>query len=389
MKYTLQIYRKLPVTVKKAEGKFIQDESGRKYLDFFSGISVNNFGHRPSEVVKAVKSQADRYLHVSNLYTDRNQEKYARLIIKASFPGKVFFSNSGGEANELAIKLVRRAGETDGRYRIISFKNSFHGRSMSTLSATGQKKFHKGFRPLLSGFDYAVFNDMKSVKKKIGPRTAAIIVEPVQGEGGVYPADGKFMKSLKKICRKNKLILIFDEIQTGFGRTGEIFAFSHFGVRPDIMTLAKAAGGGLPLGVTVIGSGLEKYLPYGSHGSTFGGNPVSVASGMAAFRLLNGRMLKKIRKLSGILERELKKTADKYPAVREVRILGLMAAMEFRKSYAAEAADYFLREGILVNACKEDVVRFLPPFVIKEEDILRVTRLLDCFLKGKNAKLLA
>jgi len=387
MKYTLPVYRKLPLSVKKAAGKFIWDESGRKYLDFFSGLSVNNFGHRPAEVVKAIKRQTDKYLHVSNLYTDANQEKYARMIIKSSFPGKVFFSNSGGEANELAIKLVRRAGSSSGRYRILSFKNSFHGRSMSTLSATGQKKFHKGFRPLLAGFDYAVFNDIGSVKKKIGRKTAAVIVEPVQGEGGVYPADKNFMGQLKKICLKKNLILIFDEIQTGFGRTGVLFAFKHYGVKPDIMTLAKAAGGGLPLGITVIGLKLEKHLPYGSHGSTFGGNPVSVAAGIASFKMLTGRMLNKVKGLSSFLSAELEKIKNKYGVIKEVRMLGLMAGIEFTRPIADETAEYFFKKGVLINACKSNIVRMMPPFIIDKKDILRVTDLFDCILSGKYGKI--
>jgi len=358
MRNILGVYKKIPLSVKKAEGKFIWDTRGRKYLDFFSGISVTNLGHRNGKVLSAVKRQISKYLHVSNYYTDAAQEKYAGLLVKRSFPGKVFFSNSGGEANELAIKLARRfGGEKKNRYRIISFKNSFHGRSMSTLSATGQKKFQKGFSPLLSGFDFAVFNDIGSVKKLLAQNTVAVIIEPVQGEGGVHPAEKSFLKALRKLCSKKNLLLILDEIQTGFGRCGSTFAFQLYGIKPDILTLAKAAGGGLPLGVTVLRAGLEKYLPAGSHGSTFGGNPVSVAAGLATLEQINGKMLKRINRLGGFFINALEKLKSKNGVIEEVRGLGLMLGVKLKKPVAPVIARYLFERGILANACKPDVLR--------------------------------
>ncbi len=381
MKNLLPVYKKVPIVVAKAKGKYIWSEKGEKYLDFLSGISVTNLGHCDRKTVAAIKRQADRYLHVSNLYHDRNQEKYARWIIRNTFPGFVFFSNSGAEANELAIKLARRYGADGGRYRIITFKNSFHGRTISTISATGQGKFRKGFSPLLSGFDYAVFNDISSVKKKAGKRTVAVIIEPVQGEGGVYVAEREFLKKLSDFCRRKKILLVFDEIQTGFGRCGEMFAFKSYGVKPDVLTLAKSAGGGLPLGITVIRKGLEKFLPPGSHGSTFGGNPLSVAAGLAAATQIDGNLLGRVRKLGGLFTSELGKLREKYAAVKEVRGMGLMVAVEFSKPIAGDAFAYLLKRKILSNACKDSIVRFLPPFTVSESDIRKVVGVLEDFLR--------
>ena len=370
----------------RAQGKYIWDKSGKKYLDFISGISVNVLGHRPPAVIKAVKEQLSKYMHVSNLYTDMTQEKYADMLIKKSFPGKVFFSNSGSEANELAIKLVRKVGEGKNKFRIISFSNSFHGRSMSTLSATGQKKFHKGFRPLLTGFDYAEFNDISSVKKLISPRTAAILVEPVQGEGGVYPADKRFLAGLKKLCAKHKLFLIFDEIQTGFGRTGSLFSFQKYGVKPDIMTLAKAAGGGLPLGITILGRGLERYFPYGSHGSTFGGNPLAVAAGFATLKSIDGKMLKRINALGDFFMKSLSELAERFGVISQIRGEGLMIGVEFKESVAKELSVYLFKKGILAIPCKDNILRFLPPFIIEKSDIKFVISEIAIFLEERGQK---
>ncbi|MBU3955214.1 acetylornithine/succinylornithine family transaminase [bacterium] len=383
MKNILPVYRKVCLTVSKAQGKYIWDKTGKRYLDFISGISVNVLGHRPPAVVKAVKEQLGKYLHVSNLYTDMSQEKYADLLIKKTFPGKVFFSNSGGEANELAIKLVRKAGEGKKKFRIISFANSFHGRSMSTLSATGQKKFHKGFRPLLTGFDYAKLNDISSVKKLIGPKTAAVLVEPIQGEGGVYPADKRFLQELKKLCVKYKLILIFDEIQTGFGRTGSLFSFQKSGVRPQILTLAKAAGGGLPLGITILDNALVKYFPYGSHGSTFGGNPLAVAAGFATLQSIDAKMLKRINALGDFLRKSLTELAGRFDVIRQIRGDGLMIGVEFKEAVAGEIVAYLFKKGILINACKENILRFLPPFIIDRSDIKFVINGIAEFLEER------
>ncbi len=258
---------------------------------------------------------------------------------------------------------------------------------MSTLSATGQKKFHKGFRPLLTGFDYAKFNDISSVKKLIGPKTAAVLIEPVQGEGGVYPANKLFLAGLKKLCVKHKLFLIFDEIQTGFGRTGSLFSFQKYGVKPDIMTLAKAAGGGLPLGITILGRGLEKYFPYGSHGSTFGGNPLAVAAGLATLKALDAKMLKRINSLGDFFKDSLAELAGRFDVIRQIRGEGLMIGMEFKKPLAAEMAAHLFKKGILAIPCKDNILRFLPPYIIDKSDINLVVREMAGFLDRKFAKL--
>ncbi|OGS19712.1 MAG: acetylornithine aminotransferase, partial [Elusimicrobia bacterium RIFOXYA2_FULL_40_6] len=276
--YILQTYKRQNVAFIKGKDKYLWDSNGRKYLDFFTGISVSNMGHCHKKIVAAIKKQSGKLIHVSNHYYTEPQAKLAELLVRKSFKkGRVFLSNSGAEANECAIKLARKYGNPKGRYEIISFENSFHGRTMATLSATGQKKFHQHFDPFLTGFKFAKLNDIASVKKLVDKRTCAIFIEPIQGEGGICAANRKFLHELRALCNKNKLMLIFDEIQCGLGRTGKLFAYKYYGIEPDVMTLAKSIANGLPLGITVIKEKYENVLGFGDHGSTFGGNLVSCA----------------------------------------------------------------------------------------------------------------
>jgi acetylornithine aminotransferase/acetylornithine/N-succinyldiaminopimelate aminotransferase len=326
-------------------------------------------------------------LHISNLYYDHLQVELAEKLVKLSIPGKVFFSNSGAEANECAIKLARKYGHLQGskrenRYKIIVFENSFHGRTLATLSATKQKKFQEGFTPLLSGFKQAKFNELSTVEKAIDSNTCAIMVEPVQGEGGVRVATGEFLRGLRRLCNKFKLLLIFDEIQSGMGRTEKMFAYQHYGIKPDILTLAKGVGGGLPLGATIAKDRIAKLFGYGNHGSTFGGNPVSVAAGLAAVKLLNGKLLDNVKVTGNYFMKRLNELKSKYPKrIKQVRGLGLMVGVELKEE-GEEIVKKCLEQGILINCTQKKVLRFLPPLIINNNDIDKLVGTLDKILSS-------
>ena len=379
-KYILQTYKRNPIEINKCNGKFVWDNSGKKYLDLFSGISVNNLGHQNKKVSAAIKTQLSKYIHVSNLYYAKPQAELAQKLIELSFPGVVFLSNSGAEANECAIKLARKYGYAKGKNEIISFKNSFHGRTIATLSATGQEKFHKNF-DVLPGFKFAQYNNIESVKKLINKKTVAVIIEPVLGEGGVVPAKKEFLKELKVLCDKNGLILIFDEIQTGIGRTGNVFAFKHFGVAPDVFTLAKGLAGGLPLGATVIGKKYANVLTFGDHGSTFGGNPVSCSASKAVLEVLDAKMLSNIKELGKYFLAKLVELKGKHKSIVDARGVGLMLGLELTMP-CAEIVLKCAKEGFLINCIQENVLRFLPPFIINKSDIDKFIIKLDKILKG-------
>ncbi len=374
--YIMQTYPRYPLDIVRAKGVYIWDGKGRRYLDFFSGLAVTNLGHTHPRIVKAIRDQADKYLHVSNLYYDRVQIKLARKLSRLFSGGKVFFSNSGLEANECAIKLSRKiassrkmAGESGGNYEIIAFRNSFHGRSLATLAATGQEKHRKGYTPLPPGFVHAQYNDLSSVKKLLSKRTCAIIVEPIQGEGGVVVADKKFLRDLRQLADRHGLVLIFDEVQTGMGRTGTLFAFQQFGVKPDILTLAKGLGGGLPLGATIAGKEVSGIFGYGDHGSTFGGNPLSCRAALEVIRFLSEGRLKRIRSLGCYFLHELKKLKKQFPGhIKEVRGMGFMLGLEMVHN-GKELVQKCLKKGLVINCTQEKVIRFLPPLIIKRRDI--------------------
>jgi predicted acetylornithine/succinylornithine family transaminase len=375
--YILPTYERYPVVFIRGEGKFLYDSEGKKYLDFFSGLSVCNFGHCNKRIIDKVVVQLRRLIHTSNLYYNQQQALLAELIIKNSFRGKVFFSNSGAEANECAIKIARRFGYNTGkRYQIIVFKNSFHGRTMATLTATGQKKLHAGFYPLLPGFKYAVFNNIDSVVRLITDKTCAIMMEPIQCEGGIYVADRKFIKGLRSLCDKYDLLLIFDEVQCGLGRTGEMFAFKGYGVEPDIFTLAKSIGSGLPLGVTVVKDKYSDLLKYGDHGSTFGGNIVSVAAGVEVMKLLTPALLNKVRELSRYLFYKLQLLKKKYDSIKEVRGKGLIIGIELSID-GRKVVEKCLSYGLVINCIQRKILRLLPPFVISKYDIDAAIKILD------------
>ncbi|OGS45766.1 MAG: acetylornithine aminotransferase [Elusimicrobia bacterium RIFOXYD2_FULL_34_15] len=378
-KYIFQTYKRNPILFVKGSGKYLWDDKGKRYLDFLSGISVCSVGHCNPKIVGAIQKQSKELIHTSNLFYTKPQIELAKILSGVSFGGKVFFSNSGAEANECAIKLARKWG--NGRSEIISFMNSFHGRTITTLSATGQKKFSKGFEPLLKGFKFANFNDISSVKKHLNKKTCAILIEPIQGEGGVCLANKDFLIEIKNICKKNNLLLIFDEIQCGLGRTGKIFAYKNYGVEPDIMTLAKSLGGGLPLAATIAKSNVAEVLGYGTHGSTFGGNPVCCAVAVEVLKIVNNKnFLKNVENTGKYFIEKLKELQKSYSIIKEVRGQGLIIGIELNTD-GKEIVKKCLQKGLIINCTQDKVLRFLPPLIISKKDVDEVISVLKDALK--------
>jgi acetylornithine aminotransferase len=370
-------YAPSPISIVRGRGSRVYDLEGREYLDFVAGIAVNTLGHAHPDLVAAIQKQAQHLLHASNLYYTEPQVKLAKALVDHSFAKKVFFCNSGAEANEAAIKLVRRyAHQKHGpdRYEIITMLNSFHGRTMATLTATGQEKVQKGFEPLVPGFRYVPLNDLPELEKALSSKTAAVMLEPVQGEGGVHVADRTYLKGLRELCHRHDVLLVFDEVQTGMGRTGTLFAYEQLGVHPDIMTLAKGLGGGVPIGACLATDEVAAAFSPGAHASTFGGNPLSCAAALAVLRvLLEGRVLEQSRRMGDYLAKGLLDLKDRLQIVKDVRGLGLLQGMELTIE-GKPVVDDCLARGLLINCTMERVLRFVPPLIITQHEI---DRLLD------------
>lgn len=367
MSSLLQVYKKFALNIARAEGKYITDKDGKEYIDFFSGLAVTSLGHRPPGVIDSIRESLERYMHISNLFPEENQERLAVELISRTFPGRVFFSNSGAEANETAIKAARKHFEGE-KYEIISFKNSFHGRTLATLAATGQSRLREGFGPAPEGFIHAEYNFLASAEEKISRHTAAILVEVIQGEGGVIVGSDEFIKGLARICSENRILLIIDEIQTGVGRTGEFCGYEHYGIQPDIITLGKALGGGLPLGACILSDKVSGALKPGDHGSTFGGNPISCAASLATLNELSPELLENVKMKGEYLLNSLRSLKDAFPEIKEVRGRGLIVGMELENE-GAPLLEHLMKDGYIVNCTKEKVIRLLPPFMIEEKDI--------------------
>jgi len=377
--YVAHTYARYPVVLVRGKGTRVWDQEGEEYLDFVSGLAVCNLGHCHPRVVKTIQGQAEKLIHVSNFYYIEPQIQLASLLCKHSFADKVFFCNSGAEANEGAFKLARKfAKEKTGkdRYEIITMERSFHGRTLATLAATAQEKFHRGYEPLMPGFKYVPFNDMGAVKKAIDPKTCAVMVEPIQGEGGVNcPSEG-YLKALREICDENSLLLIFDEVQVGMGRTGKLFAYEHEGVEPDILTLAKSLAGGVPIGALLIKKGIADSFKPGDHASTFGGNPLATAAGVAALTaILEEGMLENCRKMGDYFLSELDKMKNQFPFIKEVRGKGLILGMEL-KIDGSSIVKEMLKKRILINCTMGNVLRFLPPLIVTQEEVDQVVKAL-------------
>lgn len=359
-------YARFDLTVKQAEGTIVEDVNGKKYLDFSSGIGVNNLGHRHPAVQKAIEEQLNKYWHMSNLYKQPIQEEVAALITENSPGGAVFFANSGAEANEAAIKLARKI---TGKRTIITFNQSFHGRTFATMAATGQDKVRTGFGPMLPTFAYAKYNDIQSVSTLIDENTAAVMLEVVQGEGGVVPADAQFIEQLVDLCKEKDILLIVDEIQTGIGRTGKKFGFEHYGIEPDIFTLAKGLGNGVPVGAMVAKSEYAEHFGPGSHGSTFGGNPIAMAAAKAVLEtVFDHTFLQQVTEKADYLAEKLQTEIEPLSFVKEVRQKGLMVGIECNDKVGAFIPK-MLEKGFMALVAGEQVIRLLPPLTVTKDEI--------------------
>ena len=379
-KYIANTYARYPIVLVRGKGTRVWDVEDKEYLDFVSGLAVCNLGHCHPKVVKAIQDQAARLIHVSNFYYIEQQIQLASLLCKHSFAEKVFFCNSGAEANEGAMKLARKyAKEKMGsdRYEIITMERSFHGRTLATLTATAQEKYHKGYSPLMPGFKYVPFNDPEAVRKVIDSKTCAVMLEPVQGEGGVIcPSEG-YLKAVREICDEKRILLIFDEVQVGMGRTGKLFAYEHEGVEPDLLTLAKSLAGGVPIGALLIKKGIAESFHPGDHASTFGGNPLATAAGVAALTaILEERMLENCQEVGDYFFTKLEEIKKKFAFVKEVRGKGLILGMELDIEGSSIVKE-MMQRGILINCTMGKVLRFLPPLIVTKEEVDRVVKTLE------------
>jgi predicted acetylornithine/succinylornithine family transaminase len=380
--YIMNTYKRFPVILRKGRGMKAWGADGKEYLDFVGGVAVNILGHCHPRVVVAIQKQAQRLLHVSNYYHIGPQIKLAKLLVQHTFADKVFFCNSGAEANEAAIKLARKYAKENISpvcFEIITTENSFHGRTLAALTATGQKKFQKGFEPLVPGFKHVPFNDIDKLKKTITKETCAIMLEPIQAEGGVIVPHKDYLKEVRKICDEHSLLLILDEVQTGMGRTGKFFAHEHFGITPDIMTIAKGLGGGVPIGAMLSTEKVASAFQPGTHASTFGGNPLVCAAAIATIETLleDGFILDQCNRMSEYLIEKLGNLREKFPTlIVNIRGLGLLLGMELTRE-CAPIVNECLELGVLINCTAEKVLRFIPPLIVQKKDIDQLMHVLE------------
>ena len=368
--YQMNTYART-ATLVRGKGSRVFNPKGNQYLDFTSGISVVNLGHAHPAVVEAIKAQAETVVHTSNLFYSEPVGRLARKLHEVGLGGKCFLCNSGAEANEAMIKLARLWGSRNGgRYEVVCMRNSFHGRTLATLSATGQSKVQKGFEPLMPGFAFADFNDLESVKAAVTEKTVAVLFECVQGEGGVVPATEEFVQGVRALCDEKGLLMLCDEIQCGMGRTGKLWAFEHYGVKPDAFTSAKALGGGLPLGALVASPALSDVFGPGDHGSTFGGNPVACAASLAVFKVYEEeKVVEHAAEYGELFRRGLRQFVEKYDQLLEVRGTGLLLGLVLKEPRAGELLDELRNGGLLACKAGDSVVRFLPPLNLTDADL--------------------
>ena len=373
-------YTRFPLVLTKGQGSTLFDSSGRSYLDFVAGIAVCNLGHANPKLSRTLADQAGALWHVSNLYYTAPQIELADWLIKHSFADRVFFGNSGAEANEAAIKLARRyfsKRNQAGRYRIITMAQSFHGRTMATLSATGQDKIKKGFDPVLDGFDTVPFNDADALRSKISSDTCAVLIEPVQGEGGVRCPDADYLRAVREICDETGVLLMFDEIQTGMGRTGRLFAYEHFGIEPDVMTLAKALANGLPIGAMLAREKIAAAFNAGSHASTFGGTPIVTSVAVQVCRMLvDEGVLENASAMGQYFKDGLLDLKARHAVVEDVRGIGLLLGMKLNIE-GAPLVKACMQRGFLINCIQDNILRFVPPLIITQEEIDKLLQCLD------------
>jgi acetylornithine aminotransferase len=383
--HVAKTYGRFPLVAARGKGCRLWDVDGKSYLDFLAGVAVNNLGHCHPKVVAALQQQAAQLIHCSNYFHIPSQIELAELLCEHSFGDRVFFCNSGAEANEAAMKLVRKhSAEHYGsdRFEVITALASFHGRTIGTISATGQDKVKAGFNPMLPGFHYVPFGDAEALRQAITPRICAVMLEPVQGEGGVRVAPPGYLAAVRQICDENNLLLVFDEVQVGCGRTGSLFAYQQDGVAPDIMTLAKALAGGPPIGAMIATEKIAESFGPGSHGSTFGGNPLMTTAALAAMRtLIEDGVLDNCVAMGNYLRSRLEELRDRYPFITEVRGQGLILGMELTIP-GASIVSQALERGLLINCTADTVLRFLPPLIVTPEEIDEALAILDGILQN-------
>ncbi len=388
----LPVFNRAPVTFERGEGAYLYDANGRRYLDFGSGVAVTLLGHAHPHLVSVLKAQAERLWHCSNLYANEPQQQLADRLVEHSFADTVFFCNSGAEALECAIKMARRFQHQRGqakRHKIITFDGAFHGRTMATISAGGQAKYLEGFEPALPGFEAIQAGGLDSLKSAIDDQTAALLIEPVQGEGGIREIEDQFLLELRRIADEQDILLIFDEVQSGIGRTGKLFAYEWSGAKPDIMTLAKGLGGGFPIGACLSTSRAASGMTFGTHGSTFGGNPLACAVGNGVLDvLLEDGFFERMNDAASILRRELERLATAYPAlILEVRGKGLLLGLRLSDDHInAEVVSKLIEQGLLTIPAGDNVVRLIPPLIIGRTEIEEAVATLEEHLEALSAQ---
>lgn len=372
-------FKREPITLVRGAGTRVWDSEGKVYLDFVAGIAVNVLGHCHPAIIQAVQQQVTQLVHVSNLYYNVRQIELAELLGIQSNGMRSFFSNSGAEANEGAIKLARKYGRLhrDGAYEIISMDNSFHGRTLATTAATGQASYQATWVPLPDGFKQVPFNDLEAVKAATSAKTAAILVEAIQGEGGIWPGKPEFIQGLRQWCDEQNLVLICDEVQAGSGRTGKFFSWEHYGIRPDIVTLAKGLAGGIPIGAMLTGPRTDIFVP-GDHGTTFGGNPVACAAGIATITTIRDQhLLENATRMGEYWKSKLDQLCEKYPIIDSPRGMGLMRAVHVKHNQATAIVQKALEHGLLLNSTAPNTLRMIPPLILTQADVDEATEIMD------------
>jgi acetylornithine/N-succinyldiaminopimelate aminotransferase len=378
-KYVIANYGRLPKAIVRGEGNWLLDADGNKILDMFPGWAVSGIGHCHPKVVEAIRTQAGELLHIDNTFYTEQQGKLAKFLSERAFGGKCFFCNSGAEANEAAMKLARRH-TTREKYRFITAEGSFHGRTFATITATAQPKYHDGFLPMLPGFEYVPFNDIDALTKAFGDEVAAVMLEPIQGEGGINVATKEYLQATRELCDEHGALLILDEVQTGLGRTGQWFGYQHFDVDPDMITMAKALGGGIAIGAMMARSEVAASLVPGTHASTFGGNPLACAAAIAVIEAIEeDKLLDNTQKMGEYAQSKLEQLKEKYPVIDHVRGIGLMIGIQLTEP-GGEIVDKCLEKNLRINCTQGDVLRFMPSMTVTKEQINEAVEILDSVL---------
>jgi acetylornithine/N-succinyldiaminopimelate aminotransferase len=378
-KYVIANYGRLPKAIVRGEGNWLFDAEGNKILDMFPGWAVSGIGHCHPKVVQAIRAQAGELLHIDNTFYTEQQGKLAKLLSERAFGGKCFFCNSGAEANEAAMKLARRHTASE-KYKFITAEGSFHGRTFATITATAQPKYHDGFLPMLPGFEYVPFNDVDSLNKAFSDEVAAVMLEPIQGEGGINVATNEYLQAVRELCDKHGALLILDEVQTGLGRTGKWFGYQHFDVEPDMITMAKALGGGVAIGAMMAKSDVAASLVPGTHASTFGGNPLACAAAIAVIEAIEEeKLLDNAQKMGEYARNKLEQLKEKYPAINHVRGISLMIGIQLNEP-GSEIVNRCLEKNLRINCTHGDVLRFMPSMTVTAEQIDKAVEIIDSVL---------